>query len=146
MKKNVLFICTGNTCRSPMAEGYARKICDEQNIPYEAASAGLFVTEDQANEKAIQTAQRLWGVDLSHHQPQILTAKQAEEANHIITMTEEHCRLLKDVFPAMREKISILSPEGIADPYGGTPEEYQICAKQIEKAVNRLAEEWKNGT
>lgn len=143
MKKTILFVCTGNTCRSPMAEGFARAEFEKQSLPFSAKSAGIFPTEQTANEKSIR-AVAPYGIDLSAHRTRRLTEEEIREAERILTMTRDQEALLKQAFPFARDKISVISPGGVPDPYGGTQEDYEECANALKSAVERLTEEWKN--
>ena len=138
MKKTILFVCTGNTCRSPLAEGFAREEFQKRNLDYTAKSAGLSADEGGANEKSIQMAAE-YGVDISHHRATQLTVESAREAERIYTMTPAQAYLLQRILPD--KKILPLTEEGIADPFGGSEEVYRQCAREIKKAVEALGEE-----
>lgn len=143
MKQTILFVCTGNTCRSPMAEGFARAEFEKHSLPYRAKSAGIFPTDQTANGKSIR-AIASYGIDLSSHQTRRLTGDEIAQAERILTMTQDQEALLKQAFPFAKDKISVISPEGIPDPYGGTQEDYEVCAKALKLAVERLTEELKH--
>lgn len=138
MRKTILFLCTGNTCRSPMAEGFAKEEFQKRGLDYDAKSAGLSADEGGANEKSIRMAAE-YGVDISHHRATQLTVEMAREAERIYTMTPAQAYLLQRMLPD--KKILPLTEEGIADPFGGSEEVYRQCAKEIKKAVEALGEE-----
>lgn len=101
MKERVLFVCTGNTCRSPMAEAILNFYGNEQA---EARSAGLFANVGQgANPKAI-TALKTLGIDLSGHASQPLTAELMEWASLILTMTQNHKKSIISDYPEAIDK------------------------------------------
>lgn len=135
MKRKILFLCTGNTCRSPMAEGFFNKIATERGMDYEAKSAGLQADGGPANEKSIRAAEVLYGVDISTHQSRQVTAEMLINADAVVTMTVDQAELLKALLPEIRNKISSLTPEGVRDPFGGTEEDYLNCAGQIYQAL-----------
>lgn len=145
MNDTILFICTGNTCRSPLAEGFAKEEFQRRNLSLTAESAGLFPSPGGANEKSIGAAKE-YGIDLSGHKTRPLTAEMAEGAVAVVTMTPEQAEMLREALPHMSKKIFPLTPEGISDPYGGSEETYRQCAKEIRDGVKAIAERIANGT
>ncbi len=141
MSKTILFLCTGNTCRSPMAEGFANQIFQEMELEYTAQSAGLAADEGGANEKSILAAAE-YGVDISGHRAKPLTVELAKTAEILYTMTPAQAYLLRQMLPG--KKIFPLTDEGIQDPYGGSEDVYRECAKEIYEAVKRIGKELKD--
>lgn len=135
----ILFVCTGNTCRSPMAEGIFRKILSDKNIDnIECSSAGLFaMTGDDAAQNAVKACER-FGVDISSHRARRITAYILDETDKFVCMTKEHAASLSMYVPS--EKVLVLG-EGVSDPYGGNLEEYIICANSIKKALEAQLDE-----
>ena len=128
-----LFVCTGNTCRSPMAEGLFRKMLEDKKINnIECSSAGLFaMTGDEPSINAVKACER-FATDISAHRARRITAYILDETDKFVCMTKEHAASLSMYVPS--EKILVLG-NGVPDPYGGNLEEYIICANLIKKAL-----------
>lgn len=136
---NILFVCTGNTCRSPMAEGIFKKIVADKNLKdINVSSAGLFaMTGDEACENAVKAAER-FGCDISAHRARRITSYVLDETDRFVCMTREHAASLALYVP--KEKITVLA-SGIPDPFGGSLETYMICANSIKTALIEQFEE-----
>ena len=127
----LLFVCTGNTCRSPLAAAMAR----QRGIS--AESAGLYALPGApATPQAVRTARR-HGMDLTAHRAQPVTEALLARASRVLTMTPEHADALRERFPSFAGKIASLSP-AIPDPYGGDDGDYEICFQELEAALNEL--------
>ena len=147
-----VFVCTGNTCRSPMAELLCRRMLakrlgcaldDLEERGVQVASAGLSaLAGGYPAEEAVHVMADL-GLDLRPHVTQPLTDALAWQADVIFTMTESHRQDLVAQWPAAADRTKLLSASGadIADPIGGPLERYQRCAEQIQKELDaRLGE------
>ncbi|MBQ9849359.1 MAG: low molecular weight phosphatase family protein [Clostridia bacterium] len=130
---NILFVCTGNTCRSPMAEGIFGKIVADKGLKnIKASSAGLFaMTGDEVAENAVKAAER-FGCDISAHRARRITSYILDETDRFVCMTPEHAASLALYVPS--DKITVLGG-GIPDPYGGNLETYLTCANSIRNAL-----------
>ena len=138
-----LFVCTGNTCRSPMAEGLFRKLlaerlgCAEEELVdrgYVVVSAGVAAgSGSPASPEAIEIL-RGRGVDLRGHESQPVTARLLSQADRIFTMTRSHRDLLIREFPETEPRTRLLASDGsdVIDPLGAGLDEYRDCAVQIE--------------
>lgn len=138
----VLFVCTGNTCRSPMAETIFRKLVAEKltckdwelrERRIDVFSAGIAAGEsDPASREAVQIMQEC-GLDMSQHLSQQVNDHMLENSTLVLALTERHRRVLCDARPDLSDRIKLLAKnkEDIADPIGGTLEDYRSCAAQI---------------
>ena len=87
--RKILFVCTGNTCRSPMAEGIFNKLAEERGFDAIASSAGIFVTEENVSENSLIVCEEN-DIDISSHTPSQITADMINSADIILTMTNSH--------------------------------------------------------
>lgn len=139
--RQALFVCTGNICRSPMAEYLFRHRLNDQ-APWAAQSAGVFAMDGgRASDHAVQ-ALKEWSIDLSPHRSQPLTEKLVEDSDLVVVMTPEHLHQVAAVFPGCEEKTRLLtsfSPgreaRAVADPIGGSIHVYRTVRDQINSAV-----------
>ena len=136
----IVFICTGNTCRSPMAEGLFKALNGEQKTGLEAISAGIFTNNGMpASENAVIVAKEL-GADISNHKSQMLNGDIVNDAKYLVCMTGAHYDQILLKFPNVSDKLFTLLPTDIDDPFGGNIDEYRSCASQIKSAVESIIE------
>ena len=134
----ILFVCTGNTCRSPMAEAVCREMMEREGIPGEARSAGLFPQPgDVTNPLTVQVL-REQGIPFESKPAVPLTPEMLKSSDVVAVMTRQHAELLAQAFPAVREKLRVLE---IPDPFGGGIAEYEQCFRRLREAVGELLAE-----
>ncbi|UCD89457.1 MAG: low molecular weight protein arginine phosphatase [Desulfobacterales bacterium] len=146
---NILFVCTGNICRSPFAEALFTKLVLEngyQNLF--AESAGLMALPGNSATALAQQVAAEQGVDLIHHQAKPVTEERVDGADLILVMEKSHEMTLLSFFPKATHKVRLIrhyarfgsKTRGIADPYGLNYDAYRFCFLDIEDAVKGLIE------
>ncbi len=157
-KFRVLFVCTGNTCRSPMAEGILRTMLKQEGVSnVEVASAGTHDLQfAPASVFAVEAAKEK-SVDISRHRSRRLTGEMIGQADLILVLSQEHLEHVGRVHPAAAGKVYLLKSfpfkEGasngagkpgvfsIKDPIGGDLEDYRSGFSEIEKEIKRILPE-----
>ncbi len=149
--KRVLFVCSGNTCRSPMAQGiFAHMIAhyqgDDLADEYEVWSAGLFAADGMPAAQAAVDTMLQYEVDLSGHRSRKIDQDMINNADVVLVMTREHCLYMMEMFAESKGKIFLLSDfagydgQEILDPYGLGIESYKQSALQIKKMLEKIME------
>ena len=134
MNQTILFICTGNICRSPLAAGIYAVLEPEDRV----LSAGLSTMDGLPASAHMLALAPAYGADLTSHRSRQLTAELLNQADFVVCLSASHAMCLAPIVP--EEKLRILGG-GISDPYGGGPEEYRACAAQIAAALPALRRE-----
>ena len=134
----IIFICTGNTCRSPMAAGLFRAHGGEEQTGLVAASAGLFTQDGlPASENAVAAAKEL-GADISAHRSRMLTHEMAQSARYLVCMTGAHYDRVCELFPDCADKVFTLTQRDVSDPFGGDLDTYRRAASEIDEGVRSI--------
>ncbi len=146
--KKVLFVCTGNTCRSPMAEVIFNSLAEEKGLDWRAESAGVAAVGDRpASPNAVQAVAEI-GLDLTTHTTRFLPAVDLNEYSLFVGMGDEHADILRSIgIPANLVRVLRRAPNpddiydlrmDIVDPYGGDLNAYRKCRDDIVGAVKAL--------
>ena len=133
--KKILFVCTGNTCRSPMAMFLFNKIASEKNLDYIADSAGLAAYGDPINPNSAKCLAKI-GIKSTDYTSKSLTYYMVDEADFIVVMESGHKNALLNAGVDVA-KISILAG-GVSDPYGGDEDVYFKCLEKISNGIEEL--------
>lgn len=138
MPQKIVFVCTGNTCRSPMAEGLLRKAAEENHLTLEVQSAGLAVFSGIPAAPEAVEACREKGVDISAHQSQPLSRDLVLGCDLILTMTAKHKETILKKLPITEDKVRQLSEfagegeQDVEDPVGQSLEAYRRTRDQLD--------------
>ncbi|OEF96768.1 low molecular weight protein arginine phosphatase [Desulfuribacillus alkaliarsenatis] len=155
---NILFVCTGNTCRSPMAEVIAKEKAEQLDKPLIFQSAGVATIDGLSISKNALEALKVKGYDVSNlnHSSQVVTEQLLNWADIVLTMTSNHRSQIINFYPNLENKIynfpvyiynnyNSLSDDcnvnnygDIIDPFGGSLETYLSCADQLELLIDEL--------
>lgn len=150
----IMFICTGNICRSAMAHGLMEKKIKDNNIKnVEIYSAGIFAENgDNATYNAIEAAKE-YGVDLRKHTATNIRKSKIEEMDLILCATMSHKYSILQMYPNLKDKTYTMKEyvnsdpnskdTDIKDPWGYDIEIYRFCASEIDKCLDKLIEKIK---
>jgi len=142
---NIMFVCTGNTCRSPMAGGLLEKVVEDAGddcINVDTSGISVYVPTP-ASENAVSVMESM-DVDISNHESKQITKEDIISADLVLTMTESHRNILMDLYPEFGHKVFTISEyaygteDDISDPFGGDEDEYRACAMEIKNAVDAV--------
>lgn len=144
--KSVLFVCTGNTCRSPMAEVLFRDLVKERD-DYTVASAGIAAAPGMAASKHTAMLLKARGLDLTLFQSRMLDKTMLEAATHVFAMSANHRAAIEEEFPTHSDKVylvsefvadDILRGRDVMDPFGQSRHAYEQTLRDLEKMLPSL--------
>lgn len=147
-RKHIIFICTANMCRSPMAEGIARKVFEDTGLPFSVDSCGILDFSGEEPSRKAQVVCLEHGIDISAHRSQQLTADAARRADVILAMERSHIIWIEDNLGEeaackahLLTKYGNASPEDeeISDPIGGTTYFYREVFQSLLREIGRIA-------
>ena len=141
----IIFVCTGNTCRSPMCDGYFKKLCAEAGRDdIQVESAGTAAWDGGGVSRNSSAVMAEYGVDMSDFTSSRLTPERIAAADLLICMTNSHRAYIGQIDPNALKKTYLLldfdttSGEDITDPFGGSHELYSLCFSDMKHALESL--------
>ena len=146
---NILFVCTGNICRSPFAQGlFTKSVAQKGSKGLTAESAGLLALPGNSATYMAQRVAAEYGVDLSDHKAKFVSKDLVAWSDLILVMEKSHEDTLLANFPEATDKARLIrhfarfgsKSRGIADPYGLEYDAYRFCFLDIEDAISGLIE------
>ncbi|MGP1309644.1 MAG: Sua5/YciO/YrdC/YwlC family protein [Phycisphaerales bacterium] len=149
LARTLLFVCSGNTCRSPMAAAIANALARERfgddptEPPVHAESAGTSAMRGGAQTPEGVRALRDLGVPVDGHESRPLTRELIEQADRVFVMTPDHLRAARGLVPDLADRIELLDPEGeaIPDPIGMDQSVYTQTAERLRDLIARRLDE-----
>lgn len=156
-KQHVLFVCTGNQCRSPAAEVMFKTLAREAGLAVTVESVGTHAWDGVPAQPATVQAASLLGYDLTSHESRPVTKALLERADVVLAMAEEHVRWLADAYPEDEDRVHLFRrycegkrdrgarpTDDIPDPVGQPLAVHEACLRAIETLLKQLVERWKN--
>jgi protein-tyrosine-phosphatase len=147
MPQDLIFVCTGNICRSPMAEYLFREIHKDAPSDWQVSSAGVAASYGiPASRFAVEVLEEV-GVDLNPHRSQPIMPQQMSTASLLVVMTRNHQAYLRDMYPSMAGKVRLLmsfKPDAreldVIDPIGLSRDVYRYVRDEITGALEGLSQ------
>ena len=137
----ILFVCTGNTCRSPMAQALAEHLMRDKGVSVQCDSAGIYASPGAPfSPTAKNVLEKEFGILNFDHKAKKVTRELLDEVDRVVAMTEDHKKLLVQAFGAKDKTVTV--PGGVGDPYGGDFSVYKKAALQIRSGIDLL---WEKG-
>ncbi|MCM8766439.1 MAG: low molecular weight protein arginine phosphatase [Candidatus Omnitrophica bacterium] len=153
MIKHILFVCTGNSCRSVMAAGLLKKMLKDKADNFVIKSAGTSALEGMSASSEAQKTMLKEGIDISAHRSLRLTKEMIEEADLILVMEEAHRNVILNIYPEAEKKVYLLrsfaenisepTDWGILDPIGKPPEVYEEVLIVLKESLAGLIKKFK---
>jgi protein-tyrosine-phosphatase len=149
--RSVLFVCTANQCRSPMAAALLRSLADQRGEAdrWQIQSAGTWAEPERPATQLSQAVMQRRGITLAEHRSRSVTAELLESVDVVLVMTRHHQEALQAEFPTVQGRVLLVSQLidrkfDIEDPFGGSADDYEFCAADLQNILRegygRLAE------
>lgn len=145
---NILFVCTGNTCRSAMAEGLAKKIINNRDLNISVASAGIFAFSGESASYNSIAVMKEYDVDILMHKSTSIQEINLKEIDYIFCATENHKNYILENYHDIKAKVYTIKEfaefdnykddPNIKDPWGYDINSYRACAAEISLCVEKI--------
>ena len=145
----IMFVCTGNICRSAMAHAILKQRAKKENKNVQVYSCGIYAYNgDQPTYEAISVLETNYNVDLKNHRATNIESSPIKEMDIILCATTAHKNNVINKYPMLKEKVFTIKeyagyPKNdldINDPWGCSYETYEKCAKEINECINKIIE------
>ncbi len=137
--KKILFVCLGNICRSPAAQGIAENVLGIENFEIDSAGTGSWHIGNPPDSRSIAVCKK-HGIDISQQKARPVRIADDEYFDYIIGMDSQNVKDLKNIFPEKNHhKIMMLDQISVADPYFGEGDGFETMFQHIETAMKKLS-------
>ena len=144
----IMFICTGNICRSAMAHKMLEKRAKEENKDVEVYSCGIYAQNGDIPTYEALTVMKDYGIDLSNHRATNIRNSNIKDMDVILCATTAHKNNVIAMYPELKDRVYTMKeyagyPQNdidIKDPWGYGIEVYRKCAKELEDCINKIME------
>ena len=147
MVMKIMFICTGNVCRSAMAEWYMKKRIKEEKLDIEVYSSGIYGEEGSGASYSAIEVMKEYGVNMDEHVATATAKSNIKNMDLILCATNSHKQILIQMYPELKEKIFTIKEyayndkienKDISDPWGYDITVYRHCAKELVDAIDKI--------
>ena len=135
---DVIFVCTSNTCRSPMAMGFAQKMYPDFKFASRSISTEYEPENSSANKNAKNVMANVYNIDLSSHRSKLLSSSDVDSVKYLICVSERHAAFIRQSFTVKCKGKVITFDKDIADPWNQELDVYDKCAKELQSAVSKV--------
>ena len=137
--KRILFVCTGNTCRSPMAECLMKALLQKEGAAeWTALSAGVYAMSGAPASGGALRAMERRGLSLADHRSRAVTGALLESVDLVVGLSQSHISQLQMIYPGCQTPMRAFDDPPVSDPYGGSDADYERAACDIARQLPQL--------